>query len=206
MYMRIREITQLTEAVNLRPDPAHVRQLVMAQLPKYAKKSIPIAGWAFMLYDLYVRVVEEKDYKGAMMSLGVDSLAAVAAVFTGGMAGFAVQMVGISALLTRDLYGKIYCLDPKTRQPMLCTPGKEHNTALQLEDDKFPGYEQRREEFQALIKDILDDIANSILSVLPKDTAKISGAAGAANARNALRNSNTAGNPSPALHPERYPK
>jgi hypothetical protein len=206
MYMRIREITQLTEAVNLRPDPAHVRQLVMQQLPKYAKKSIPIAGWAFMLYDLYVRVVEEKDYKGAMMSLGVDSLAAVAAVFTGGMAGFAVQMVGISALLTRDLYGKIYCLDPKTRQPMLCTPGNEHNTALQLEDDKFPGYEQRREEFQALIKDILDDIANSILSVLPKDTAKISGAQGAANARNALKNSNTAGNPSPALHPERYPK
>jgi hypothetical protein len=206
MYMKIREITQLTEAVNLRPDPAYVRQLVMAQLPRYAKKSIPIAGWAFMLYDLYVRVVEEKDYKGAMMSLGVDSLAAVAAVFTGGMAGFAVQMAGITGLLARDLYGKQFCLDPKTRQPMLCVPGDKHNIPLQWEDDNLPGYQQRREEWLKLIGEILNEIKSSTLSVLPKDTAKISGAQGAANARNALRNMNTAGNPSPALQPDRYPK
>ena len=204
--MRFREITQLTEAVNLRPDPAYVRQLVMAQLPKYAKKSIPIAGWAFMLYDLYVRVVEEKDYKGAMMSLGVDSVAAVAAVFTGGMGGFAVQVAGVSLLLTRDLYGKVYCLDPKTRQPMLCVPGKEHNIALQLEDDKFPGYEQRREDFQKLITDVLDDIKSSILSALPQGSDRITGRQGAANARDALKNMNTAGNPSPTLQPDRYPK
>jgi len=105
--MKIREITQLSEAVDLRPDPAGIRQLVMQQLPRYAKKAIPIAGWAFMLYDLYVRLVKEKDYKGAMMSLGVDSLAAIAGVFTGGMGGFAVQMAGVIALLTRDLYGKV---------------------------------------------------------------------------------------------------
>ena len=204
--MRFYEIKPLTEAVNLRPDPAYVRQLVMAQLPKYAKKSIPIAGWAFMLYDLYVRVVEEKDYKGAMMSLGVDTVAAVAAVFTGGMGGFAVQMAGVTALLTRDLYGKVYCLDPKTRQPMLCVPGKEHNIALQLEDDKFEGYEQRREDFQKLITDVLDDIKSSILSALPQGSDRISGRQGAANARDALKNMNTAGNPSPTLQPDRYPK
>jgi len=204
--MRFYEITPLTEAVNLRPSREAVRQLVMAQLPKYAKKSIPIAGWAFMLYDLYVRVVEEKDYKGAMMSLGVDTVAAVAAVFTGGMGGFALQMAGVTALLTRDLYGKVYCLDPKTRQPMLCVPGKEHNIALQLEDDKFEGYEQRREDFQKLITDVLDDIKSSILSALPQSSDRISGKQGAANARDALKNMNTAGNPSPTLQPDRYPK
>jgi hypothetical protein len=206
MYMKIREITQLTEAVDPRPSREAVRHLVMQQLPRYAKKALPIAGWAFMLYDLYVRLVEEKDYKGAMMSLGVDSLAAVAAVFTGGMGGFAVQMAGVSALLTRDLYGKVYCLDPKTRQAQLCTPGNAHNIPLQLEDDDLPGYQQRRQEFQALITDILDDIAKSIMSVLPKDSDKITGRQGAANARNAIRDIDTSGNPSPYLHPERYPK
>jgi hypothetical protein len=204
--MKIREITQLTEAVNLRPSREAVRRLVMAQLPRYAKKAIPIAGWAYMLYDLYVRVVEEQDYKGAMMSLGVDSLAAVASVFTGGMAGFAVQMAGVTALLTRDLYGKVYCLDPKTRQPMLCTPGNEHNIPLQLEDDNLPGYQQRQADFKELIGEIIDDIKSSILSALPKDSDKITGKQGAANARDALRNMDTPNNPSPALHPERYPK
>jgi hypothetical protein len=204
--MKIREITQLTEAVNLRPSREAVRRLVMAQLPRYAKKAIPIAGWAYMLYDLYVRVVEEQDYKGAMMSIGVDSLAAVASVFTGGMAGFAVQMAGVTALLTRDLYGKVYCLDPKTRQPMLCTPGNEHNIALQLEDDNLPGYQQRQADFKELIGEIIDDIKSSILSALPKDSDKITGKQGAANARDALRNMDTPNNPSPALHPERYPK
>ena len=203
--MKIREITQLTEAVNLRPSRQAVRQLVMAQLPRYAKKAIPIAGWAYMLYDLYVRVVEEQDYKGAMMSLGVDSLAAVAAFFTGGYGGFAVQMAGVTALLTRDLYGKVYCLDPKTRQPMLCTPGNEHNIPLQLEDDNLPGYQQRQADFKELIGEILDDIKSSILSVLPKDSDRITGKQGAANARDALRNMDTPNNPSPALHPERYP-
>jgi hypothetical protein len=204
--MKIREITQLTEAVNLRPSRQAVRQLVMAQLPRYAKKAIPIAGWAYMLYDLYVRVVEEQDYKGAMMSLGVDSLAAVASVFTGGYGGFAVQTAGVTALMTRDLYGKVYCLDPKTRQPMLCTPGNEHNIPLQLEDDNLPGYQQRQADFKELIGEIIDDIKSSILSALPKDSDKITGKQGAANARDALRNMDTPNNPSPALHPERYPK
>ena len=213
--MRIREITQLTEAVNLRPSREAVRRLVMQQLPRYAKKSIPIAGWAYMFYDLYVRLKEE-DYKGAMMSLGVDgaTIAAqggatiLAGPVVGTIAGITTQLSGIVALVTRDLYGKVYCLDPKTRQPMLCTPGNEHNTALQWEDDNLPGYQQRRQEFQDLIESIINEIKDSIMSMLQSDEMvnKLSGKQGAANARNALRNMDTAGNPSPALHPERYPK
>jgi hypothetical protein len=205
--MKIREITRLTEAdtpAKLSIDRQSVKALVMAKLPTYAKKSIPIAGWAYMLYDLYVRVVEEKDYKGAMLSLGVDTVTAIVSVFTG-VGGFAVQMAGIAGLLTRDLYGKYFCLDPKTRQPMVCIPGNKNNIPLQWEDDNLPGYEDRREEFLKMISSILDEIANSIVSTLPKAT-NITGAQGAANARNAIRDIDTSGNPSPYLHPERYPK
>jgi hypothetical protein len=220
MYMRIREITQLTEAVTPAQQAAQraglgslaalnreqVKASVLAQLPRYAKKSIPIFGWAYMLYDLYVRVVEEKDYKGAMMSLGVDSLAAVAAVFTGGVGGFLVQIAGVAALVARDTYGQHFCLDPKTGQPMKCITGNKNNIPLQWEDDNLPGYKERHAEYLEMVTSILNQMAEDIVSMLPKDTAKISGAQGAANARNALKNSNTAGNPSPALHPERYPK
>jgi hypothetical protein len=89
---------------------------------------------------------------------------------------------------------------------MLCTPGKEHNIPLQLEDDNLPGYQQRQADFKELIGEIIDDIRSSILSVLPKDSDKITGKQGAVNARNAIRDIDTSGNPSPYLHPERYPK
>jgi hypothetical protein len=91
---------------------------------------------------------------------------------------------------------------------MLCTPGNEHNTALQWEDDNLPGYQQRRQEFHDLIESIINEIKDGIMSMLQSDEMvnKLSGKQGAANARNAVRNMDTAGNPSPALHPERYPK
>jgi hypothetical protein len=57
-----------------------------------------------------------------------------------------------------------------------------------------------------MVTSVLNDMANDIVAMLPKDTAKISGAQGAANARNAIRDIDTSGNPSPYLHPERYPK
>jgi hypothetical protein len=158
-----------------------------------------------MLYDLYVRVVEEKDYKGAMFSLGVDTVTAFVSVFTG-VGGFAVQMAGIAGLVARDTYGQHFCLDPKTGQPMKCITGNKNNIPLQWEDDNLPGYKERRAAYLEMVTSILNQMAEDIVSMLPKDTAKISGAQGAANARNALKNSNTAGNPSPALHPERYPK
>ena len=217
--MKIREITQLTEADTPAQQAAQraglgslaalnrerVKASVLAQLPRYAKKSIPIFGWAYMLYDLYVRVVEEKDYKGAMFSLGVDTVTAFVSVFTG-VGGFAVQMAGIAGLVARDTYGQHFCLDPKTGQPMKCITGNKNNIPLQWEDDNLPGYKERRAAYLEMVTSILNQMAEDIVSMLPKDTAKISGAQGAANARNALKNSNTAGNPSPALHPERYPK
>ena len=70
----------------------------------------------------------------------------------------------------------------------------------------MPGYKERHAEYLEMVTSILNQMAEDIVSMLPKDTARITGAQGAANARNALKNSNTAGNPSPALHPERYPK
>ena len=222
MYMRIREITQLTEADTpaqqaaqraglgrpgslTKPSRESVKALVMKQLPRYAKKSIPVLGWAYMLYDLYVRVVEEKDYKGAMFSLGVDTVTAIVSVFTG-VGGFAVQMAGIAGLVARDTYGQHFCLDPKTGQPIDCIPGNKNNIPLQWEDDNLPGYKERHAEWLEMVTSVLNDMANDIVSMLPKDTAKISGAQGAANARNAIRDIDTSGNPSPYLHPERYPK
>ena len=202
--MKIREITRLNEANSLRPDPARVREIVLKQLPRYAKKAIPIAGWAYMLYDLYVRIVEEKDYKGAMMSVGVDTVAALAGLFASPMAGFAVQMAGITGLLARDTYGMMYCLDPKTKTPMFCPPGEaRHGLSLQWEDDNYPGHEQRKEMWLDMIGAVLDDLKTSILGALPE---KITGKQGADNARKAIRDFDTPNNPSPNLHPERYPK
>ena len=229
--MRFREITQLTEADTPaqkaaqraglgrprsipKPSREHVKALVLAQLPKYAKKSIPIFGWAYMLYDLYVRVVLEKDYKGAMMSLAVDGATIAAQAggtviggpVAGAVSGITTQFAGIAGLVARDTYGQHFCLDPKTQQPIACIPGNHNNIPLQWEDDNLDGYKDRREEWLKMVTDALNVIADDIMSMLPKGSDRITGQQGAANARDALRNYSTAGNPSPYLHPDRYPK
>jgi hypothetical protein len=213
--MKIREITRLNEAVSLRPDPARVREIVLKQLPRYAGKAVPIAGWAYMFYDLYVRLALEKDYKGAVMSLTADAATIGAQVggtalggpVVGAIAGISTQLAGIAALLARDTYGMMFCLDPKTKTPMLCPPGEaRHGMSLQWEDDQYPGYKERREMWLGMIEMTLEDLKQSIDDALPDSKNRITGKQGADNARKAVRDFDTPNNPSPYLHPERYPK
>jgi hypothetical protein len=53
---------------------------------------------------------------------------------------------------------------------------------------------------------IKEEVGNSIDDMRSAVANRITGKQGAANARNAVRTIDTPGNPSPTLHPERYPK
>jgi hypothetical protein len=59
---------------------------------------------------------------------------------------------------------------------------------------------------QQRVRELAQHIEQELKAGLTQNQSRLTKAQGAANARNAIRNFDTPGNPSPALHPELYPQ
>jgi hypothetical protein len=157
-----------------------LKQLLARELPKMlakgALKSIPYVG---ILIGVVFGI--ERLIKGDVPGAGIELVAGVGSLAT------AIPATAYQA--ARDLYGEYYVYEGSGKPAVF-----EYDMAADPE-----GTKQR-------VADLAAKIEQELKAGLNQNQSRLTKAQGAANARNALRNYSTAGNPSPALNPELYPQ
>jgi len=157
-----------------------LKQLLARELPKMlakgALKSIPYVGILIGVVFGIDRLI-----KGDVPGAGIEVIA--------GTGGLATAIPATAYLAARDLYGEYYVHEGSGKPAIF-----EYDMAADPE-----GTNKRVADLAAKIEQYLKE-------GLTQNQSRLTKAQGAANARNALRNYNTAGNPSPALNPELYPQ
>ena len=157
-----------------------LKQLLARELPKMLAKgvlkSIPFAGALIGLLFAFERLI-----KGDVPGAGIEVVSGVGSLAT------AIPATAYQA--ARDLYGEYYIYEGSDKPAVF-----EYDMAADPE-----GTKKRVADLAAKIHRVLKE-------GLTQNQSRLTQAQGAANARNALRNYSTAGNPSPALNPELYPQ
>jgi hypothetical protein len=123
----------------------------------------------------------ERLIKGDVPGAGIEVVSGVGSLAT------AIPATAYQA--ARDLYGEYYVYEGSGKPAVF-----EYDMAADPE-----GTKQR-------VNALAEKIAQDLKEGLNQNQGRLTKAQGAANARNALRNYSTAGNPSPALNPELYPQ
>ena len=157
-----------------------LKQLLARELPKMlakgALKSIPYVGALIGIVFGIERLI-----KGDIPGAGIEVVSGVGSLAT------AIPATAYQA--ARDLYGEYYIYEGSGKPAVF-----EYDMAADPE-----GTKQR-------VADLAAKIEQDLKEGLTQNQSRLTKAQGAANARNALRNYSTAGNPSPALNPELYPQ
>jgi len=157
-----------------------LKQLLARELPKMlakgALKSIPYVG---ILLGVVFGI--ERLIKGDVPGAGIEVVSGVGSLAT------AIPATAYQA--ARDLYGEYY---------VYADSGKPAIFEYDMADDP-EGTQQR-------VSELAQKIEQELKEGLTQNQSRLTKAQGAANARNALRNYSTAGNPSPALNPDLYPQ
>jgi hypothetical protein len=157
-----------------------LKQLLARELPKMlakgALKSIPYVGILIGVVFGIDRLI-----KGDVPGAGIEVIA--------GTGGLATAIPATAYLAARDLYGEYYVYEGSGKPAVF-----EYDMAADPEGTK------------KRVADLAEKIERDLKEGLTQNQSRLTKAQGAANARNALRNYSTAGNPSPALNPELYPQ
>jgi hypothetical protein len=157
-----------------------LKQLLARELPKMlakgALKSIPYVGALIGVVFGIERLI-----KGDVPGAGIELVSGVGSLAT------AIPATAYQA--ARDLYGEYYVYEGSGKPAVF-----EYDMAADPE-----GTNKR-------VADLAEKIEQALKAGLSQNQSRLTKAQGAANARNALRNYSTAGNPSPALNPELYPQ
>jgi hypothetical protein len=157
-----------------------LKQVLARELPKMlakgALKSIPYVG---ILIGIVFGI--ERLIKGDVPGAGIEVVAGVGSLAT------AIPATAYQA--ARDLYGEYYVYEGSGKPAVF-----EYDMAADPEGTK------------KRVADLAQKIEQELKEGLSQNQSRLTKAQGAANARNALRNYSTAGNPSPALNPELYPQ
>jgi len=157
-----------------------LKQVLARELPKMlakgALKSIPYVGILLGVVFGIDRLI-----KGDVPGAGIELVSGVGSLAT------AIPATAYQA--ARDLYGEYYVYEGSGKPAVF-----EYDMAADPE-----GTKQR-------VADLAAKIEQELKAGLNQNQSRLTKAQGAANARNALRNYSTAGNPSPALNPELYPQ
>ena len=157
-----------------------LKQLLARELPKMlakgALKSIPYVGALIGVVFGIERLI-----KGDVPGAGIEVVSGVGSLTT------AIPATAYQA--ARDLYGEYYIYEGSGKPAVF-----EYDMAADPEGTK------------KRVAMLAEKIAQDLKEGLNQNQGRLTKAQGAANARNALRNYSTAGNPSPALNPELYPQ
>jgi hypothetical protein len=157
-----------------------LKQLLARELPKMlakgALKSIPYVGALIGIVFGIERLI-----KGDVPGAGIEVVSGVGSLAT------AIPATAYQA--ARDLYGEYYIYEGSGKPAVF-----EYDMAADPE-----GTKQR-------VADLAAKIEQDLKEGLTQNQSRLTKSQGAANARNALRNYSTAGNPSPALNPDLYPQ
>jgi hypothetical protein len=156
-----------------------LKQLLARELPKMlakgALKSIPYVGALIGIVFGIERLI-----KGDVPGAGIEVVSGVGSLAT------AIPATAYQA--ARDLYGEYYIYEGSGKPAVF-----EYDMAADPEGTK------------KRVADLAAKIEQDLKEGLAQNQSRLTKAQGAANARNALRNYSTAGNPSPSLNPELYP-
>ena len=157
-----------------------LKQLLARELPKMLAKgvlkSIPYVGALIGVVFGIERLI-----KGDVPGAGIEVVSGVGSLAT------AIPATAYQA--ARDLYGEYYIYEGSGKPAVF-----EYDMAADPEGTK------------KRVADLAAKIERDLKEGLNQNQGRLTKAQGAANARNALRNYSTAGNPSPALNPELYPQ
>jgi hypothetical protein len=157
-----------------------LKQLLGRELPKMlakgALKSIPYVGALIGIVFGIDRLI-----KGDVPGAGIEVVSGVGSLAT------AIPATAYQA--ARDLYGEYYVYEGSGKPAVF-----EYDMAADPEGTK------------KRVADLAAKIEQELKVGLTQNQSRLTKAQGAANARNAIRNFDTPGNPSPALHPELYPQ
>ena len=156
-----------------------LKQLLARELPKMlARGALKSIPYVGALLGVVFGI--ERLIKGDIPGAGLEVVA--------GMGSLATAIPATAYQAARDLYGEYYEYD--SGKPAVF----EYDMAADPE-----GTQQR-------VRELAQHIEQELKAGLTQNQSRLTKAQGAANARNALRNFDTPGNPSPALHPELYPQ
>jgi hypothetical protein len=157
-----------------------LKQLLARELPKMlakgALKSIPYVGILLGVVFGIDRLI-----KGDVPGAGLEVV--------GGVGSLATAIPATAYQAARDLYGEYYVYEGSGKPAVF-----EYDMAADPE-----GTQQR-------VRELAQHIEQELKAGLTQNQSRLTKAQGAANARNAIRNFDTPGNPSPTLHPELYPQ
>jgi hypothetical protein len=157
-----------------------LKQLLARELPKMlakgALKSIPYVGALIGVVFGIERLI-----KGDVPGAGIEVVSGVGSLAT------AIPATAYQA--ARDLYGEYYVYEGSGKPAVF-----EYDMAADPEGTK------------KRVADLAEKIEQDLKEGLTQNQSRLTKSQGAANARNALRNYSTAGNPSPALNPDLYPQ
>lgn len=159
---------------------------------------------ALQLSTTVAKRLPELALKGALKSIP----------YAGAVIGVAFA---INSLIQRDVLGAGLELTAGLGSVATAIPATAYQAAREIYSDYYTEEGGRKVTVEADAvqdpegtKQRIDFLYNKIYTELKdkftEGSTRLTGAQGAANARNALRNMDTPGNPSPALHPELYPQ
>jgi hypothetical protein len=161
---------------------AELKNLLVKRLPelvmKGGLKSIPFVGLLIGVAFGIDRLIDNpNDLPGAALDV------------VGGIGSLYTAIPATAYQAARDMYGEYYAY-ADTQKPAIF----EYDMANDPQ-----GTTQR-------VKELADKVAQEIKERFEQNKIKLSRAQGASNQRSAVKNFDTPGNPSPALHPELYPQ
>jgi hypothetical protein len=159
---------------------SELKQVLAKQLPKMLAKgvlkSIPYVGALIGIVFGIDRLI-----KGDVPGAGLEVV--------GGVGSLATAIPATAYQAARDLYGEYY---------VYADSGKPAVFEYDMANDP-EGTQQR-------VSELAEKIEQELKEGLSQNQSRLTGKQAAANRRSAIRNMDTPGNPSPALHPELYPQ
>jgi hypothetical protein len=159
---------------------SELKQVLAKQLPKMLAKgvlkSIPYVGALIGIVFGIDRLI-----KGDVPGAGLEVV--------GGVGSLATAIPATAYQAARDLYGEYY---------VYADSGKPAVFEYDMANDP-EGTQQR-------VSELAEKIEQELKEGLTQNQSRLTGKQAAANRRSAIRNMDTPGNPSPALHPELFPQ